>query len=62
MILGKKNKYLITGGAGFLGKELIARLKKMNCKNITVISRSEKIFSNLKQLPTLFGSVPKRSN
>jgi UDP-N-acetylglucosamine 4,6-dehydratase/UDP-glucose 4-epimerase len=50
MILGKKNKYLITGGAGFLGKELIARLKKMNCKNITVISRNESKLLELKEL------------
>jgi len=38
MILGKKNKYLITGGACFLGKELIDRLKKMNCYFIRTVT------------------------
>jgi len=52
--LNKKNNYLITGGAGFLGEHLIARLKKMNCKNITVVSRNE---SKLLQLKELFPHV-----
>jgi UDP-N-acetylglucosamine 4,6-dehydratase/UDP-glucose 4-epimerase len=50
MTLEKKNSYLITGGGGFLGKELIDRLKKMNCKNITVISRNESQLIKLKEL------------
>ena len=53
-MLDKKNNYLITGGTGFLGKELIARLKIMNCKNITVISRNE---SKLLELKELFPNV-----
>tara|TARA_R110000868_G_scaffold132315_1_gene342997 strand:+ start:8316 stop:9176 length:861 start_codon:yes stop_codon:yes gene_type:complete len=41
MKLDLKKTYLITGGAGFLGNSLIARLEKMGIKNIRTISRNE---------------------
>lgn len=41
MILDKNKTYLITGGAGFLGQELIARLEAAGCTNIVTISRNE---------------------
>lgn len=41
MILDKNKTYLVTGGAGFLGQELIARLWAAGCTNIVTISRNE---------------------
>lgn len=41
MILDKQKTYLITGGSGFLGKELISRLHKNQINNIVTISRNE---------------------
>jgi len=41
MILDKNKTYLVTGGAGFLGQELIARLEAAGCTNIITISRNE---------------------
>lgn len=41
MKLNSKKTYLITGAAGFLGNELIARLEKMGIKKIKTISRNE---------------------
>jgi UDP-N-acetylglucosamine 4,6-dehydratase len=41
MILDKNKTYLVTGGAGFLGQELIARLWAVGCTNIVTISRNE---------------------
>lgn len=41
MNLDTNKTYLITGGAGFLGNALIARLEKMGIKNIKTISRNE---------------------
>lgn len=41
MKLDSKKTYLITGGAGFLGTVLIARLEKMGIKKIKTISRNE---------------------
>lgn len=41
MILDKNKTYLITGGAGFLGQELIARLEAAGCTNVVTISRNE---------------------
>lgn len=39
--MNKDSKYLITGGAGYLGKALIARLTSEGYKNLVVISRNE---------------------
>ena len=41
MILDKQKTYLITGGSGFLGKELISRLHKNQINNIVTISRND---------------------
>jgi len=41
MILDKNKTYLVTGGAGFLGQELIARLEAAGCTNIVTMSRNE---------------------
>lgn len=41
MILDKNKTYLVTGGAGFLGQELIARLEAVGCTNVVTISRNE---------------------
>ena len=41
MILDKNKTYLVTGGAGFLGNELIARLEGAGCTNIVTMSRNE---------------------
>ena len=41
MILDKSKTYLVTGGSGFLGQELIARLWGIGCTNIVSISRNE---------------------
>jgi len=41
MILDKNKTYLVTGGAGFLGQELIARLEALGCTNVVTISRNE---------------------
>jgi|TARA_X000001036_G_scaffold402768_1_gene408809 UDP-N-acetylglucosamine 4,6-dehydratase/UDP-glucose 4-epimerase len=40
-MIDKDKTYLITGGAGFLGTELISRLQKEGCENIVTISRNE---------------------
>ncbi len=36
MINLKKKRILVTGGAGFLGRHLVARLKERGCKNIFI--------------------------
>jgi UDP-N-acetylglucosamine 4,6-dehydratase/UDP-glucose 4-epimerase len=41
MILDRNKTYLVTGGAGFLGQELIARLESAGCTNIVTMSRNE---------------------
>jgi len=41
--------YLITGGAGFLGNQLIKRLKENGCTNIVTISRNEGQLISLKE-------------
>jgi UDP-N-acetylglucosamine 4,6-dehydratase/UDP-glucose 4-epimerase len=41
MILNRNKTYLVTGGAGFLGQELIARLEAAGCTNIVTMSRNE---------------------
>lgn len=41
MILDRNKTYLVTGGAGFLGQELIARLEAAGCTNIVTMSRNE---------------------
>jgi len=41
MILDRNKTYLVTGGAGFLGQELIARLEAAGCANIVTMSRNE---------------------
>lgn len=41
MILDKSKTYLVTGGSGFLGQELIARIWGIGCTNIVSISRNE---------------------
>jgi UDP-N-acetylglucosamine 4,6-dehydratase/UDP-glucose 4-epimerase len=41
MKLDSKKTYLITGGAGFLGYALIARLEKLGIRKIKTISRNE---------------------
>lgn len=43
-------KYLITGGSGFLGLELVKRLTEMGCKNIISVSRNEGKSVQLKEL------------
>lgn len=43
-------KYLITGGSGFLGIELIKRLAAMGYKNIVSVSRNEGKSVQLKEL------------
>jgi len=43
-------KYLITGGSGFLGIELIKRLTEMGCRNIVSVSRNEGKSVQLKEL------------
>lgn len=42
-------KYLITGGTGFLGQELIARLQNKGCTKIVTISRNEGKLMSLKE-------------
>ena len=42
-------KYLITGGSGFLGKEMIARLHSLGVTDISVVSRSQSNLILLKQ-------------
>lgn len=49
MILDKNKTYLVTGGAGFLGQELIARLEAAGCTNIVTISRNEGKLVSLKE-------------
>lgn len=42
--------YLVTGGSGFLGLELIKRLTDMGCKKIVSVSRNEGKSVQLKEL------------
>jgi UDP-N-acetylglucosamine 4,6-dehydratase/5-epimerase len=42
--------YLITGGSGFLGLELIKRLTDIGCKNLISVSRNEGKSVQLKEL------------
>jgi UDP-N-acetylglucosamine 4,6-dehydratase len=48
-MLDPNKKYLISGGAGFLGKELVKRLHAMGCKNLVVMSRNEGQLIELQQ-------------
>jgi UDP-N-acetylglucosamine 4,6-dehydratase/UDP-glucose 4-epimerase len=48
-MLDTSKKYLITGGAGFLGQELIKRLTDMGCKNLVTVSRNEGKLIELKE-------------
>ncbi len=41
MQMDKKNKYLITGGSGFIGEALIERLIKDGYTNLVTVARSE---------------------
>jgi len=43
-------RYLITGGSGFLGLELIKRLTEMGCYNLISVSRNEGKSVQLKEL------------
>lgn len=43
-------RYLVTGGSGFLGLELIKRLTEMGCRNIVSVSRNEGKSVQLKEL------------
>ena len=58
MILNKNSRYLITGGGGFLGQELIARLQKENCHNIVTISRNEGKLVSLKEKFPFIDIIP----
>ena len=49
-MLDLSKKYLVTGGSGFLGIELIKRLTEMGCKNIVSVSRNEGKSVQLKEL------------
>lgn len=42
-------KYLITGGAGFLGQSLIDRLWKQNIRNLRVVGRNEGALMKLQE-------------
>jgi len=42
------NKYLITGGSGFLGKNLVSRMIELGYKNILVLSKNEEQLLELK--------------
>lgn len=44
-----QQKYLITGGTGFLGRQLIKRLSEQGFKNLAVISRNEGNLVKLKE-------------
>lgn len=54
MKLNEEKTYLITGGSGFLGKELIGRLQKLGCKKVVTISRNE---GNLVALKEIFPHI-----
>lgn len=40
-MIDTQKKYLITGGTGFLGDRLIARLSEIGAKNLVVVARNE---------------------
>lgn len=58
MKLDSKKTYLITGGAGFLGNSLIARLEKKGIKNIKTISRNEGKLVALKEKFSFVEIIP----
>lgn len=58
MKLDSNKTYLITGGAGFLGNALIARLEKMGVKKIKTISRNEGKLIALKEKFPFIDIVP----
>lgn len=49
MKLDLNKRYLITGGAGFLGTALISRFENLGIKNIKIISRNEGKLVELKE-------------
>lgn len=53
-MMDKDKKYLITGGAGFLGQELVKRLISLGFKRLLVMSRNE---GQLVQIKERFPSV-----
>lgn len=48
--LDKEKKYLITGGSGYLGHELVKRLTEMGITNLRVLARDEGKLIALKEL------------
>ena len=58
MILDRNKTYLVTGGAGFLGQELIARLEAVGCTNIVTMSRNEGKLVALKEKFSFVNIIP----
>ena len=58
MILDRNKTYLVTGGAGFLGQELIARLEAAGCTNIVTMSRNEGKLVALKEKFSFVNIIP----
>lgn len=48
-MMDKNKKYLITGGSGYLGKELVKRLVSEGIMNLVVVSRNEGELIKLKE-------------
>ncbi len=49
MIINKNKHYLLTGGSGYLGRELVKRLTQLGCDNLLVLSKDENSLLELKE-------------
>ena len=54
MIQLRSKRIVVTGGAGFLGNHLIARLEKMGCENIFDPAHSEYDLTRLDAIERVF--------
>lgn len=57
MINLKNKRITVTGGAGFLGKHLVVKLKKRGCKNIFIPRSKDYDLVNMEAVKRLYADA-----